>query len=107
MPVDVRLTTEAEKDLFDIWRYVEENDSPQKADALLDSLEQICRSLEQAPNKGHVPKELRRIDITSFEEVHFKPYRILYERSQSKILIHAVLDGRRDMDTLLRQRLLR
>ena len=107
MLIDVRLTAEAEKDLFDIWRYVEENDSPQKADTLLDCLEQTCRSLEKSPNKGQVPKELRRIDITNFEQVHLKPYRILYERAENKILIHAILDGRRDMETLLRQRLLR
>lgn len=107
MPIDVRLSADAERDLFEIWRYVEDNDSPEKADALLDKLEDACRSLQLSPNKGHVPKELRRIDISQFEEIHYKPYRILFERAERSILIHAILDGRRDMETLLRQRLLR
>ena len=107
MSIDVRLSPEAEKDLFEIWRYIEENDAPSKADALLNKLEAACLSLENTPNKGHVPKELRRIDITQFQEIHFKPYRILHEYSENRILIHAILDGRRDMEALLRQRLLR
>ncbi|MGK0240724.1 MAG: toxin ParE1/3/4 [Candidatus Pelagisphaera sp.] len=107
MAPKVRLTVEAEEDLFDIWRFVAENDSPAKANTLLDNLETSCHSLGQTPNKGHVPKELRRVDIFDFYEIHYKPYRILYELNEKRVLIHAVLDGRRDMESLLRSRLLR
>lgn len=107
MATEVRLTAEAEEDLFDLWRYITEHDSPAKANALLDKLEASCASLGKAPNKGHVPKELRRIDVLDILEIHYKPYRILYERSKKQVLIHAILDGRRDMETLLRKRLLR
>lgn len=103
----VLLTVEAEEDLFDIWRFVSENDSPAKANALLDKLEASCLSLGKTPKKGHVPKELRRIDLFDFYEIHFKPYRILYELDEKRVLIHAILDGRRDMESLLRSRLLR
>lgn len=107
MEPKVRLTVEAEEDLFDIWRFIAENDSPAKASTLLDNLETSCHSLGQTPNKGHVPKELRRVDIFDFYEIHYKPYRILYELNEKRVLIHAVLDGRRDMESLLRSRLLR
>lgn len=107
MVTKVRLTVEAEEDLFEIWRFVANNDSPAKADSLLDGLEATCQSLSKTPNKGHVPKELRRVDILDFLEIHYKPYRILYERDEKRMLIHAILDGRRDMESLLRSRLLR
>ena len=107
MVTKVLLTIAAETDLFEIWRYVEENDSPSKANTLLDNLEATCQSLSKSPNKGHVPKELLRIDIFDFHEIHYKPYRILYERETGRILIHAILDGRRDMESLLRSRLFR
>lgn len=103
----VLLTVEAEEDLFDIWRFVAENDSPAKANTLLDKLEASCLGLGKAPNNGHVPKELRRVDIFDFYEIHFKPYRILYELDEKRVLIHAILDGRRDMESLLRSRILR
>jgi len=107
MAIKVSLTSEAETDLFDIWRFVAENDSSIKANSLLGKLESICENLGKTPNKGHVPKELRRIDVFNFYEIHHKPYRILYEREETQILIHAILDGRRDMESLLRARLLR
>ena len=107
MAPKVRLTVEAEEDLFDIWRFVANNDSPAKANTLLDNLETACHSLSKAPNKGYVPKELRRVDILEFHEIHYNPYRILYEHDEKRVLIHAILDGRRDMESLLRSRLLR
>lgn len=103
----VLLTVEAEDDLFDIWRFVAERDSPAKANTFLEKLEASCLNLGKAPNKGHVPKELRRVDIFDFYEIHFKPHRILYELDEKRVLIHAILDGRRDMESLLRSRLLR
>lgn len=107
MAHSVRLTAEAEADLLDIWRYIAETDAVENADALLDRLEEACVSLAALPDKGHVPKELRRIDVLDFREIHFKPYRIIYESGRSSALIHAILDGRRDMDFILRRRLLR
>jgi toxin ParE1/3/4 len=42
-----------------------------------------------------------------FREIHFKPYRIIYQIVESDVYIHAVLDGRRDLQELLEIRLLR
>ncbi len=104
---EVRLTEEAENDLLDIWRYVAEHDACGKGDALLDRLETLCLSLGNLPEKGHVPKELRRVGVLDYKELHLKPYRVIYETSRNSVLIHAILDGRRDMETLLQRRILR
>ncbi len=42
-----------------------------------------------------------------YRELHFKPYRIFYRVLISVVEVTAVLDGRRDMATLLQQRLTR
>jgi toxin ParE1/3/4 len=107
MAARVHLTVEAETDLFEIWRFVAENDSQAKASTLLDNLETVCHNLSKTPNKRHVPKELRRIDIYDLREIHHKSYRILYGIDENRVLIHAILDGRRDMKSLLRSRFLR
>jgi toxin ParE1/3/4 len=46
------------------------------------------------------------LGITDFREIFFKPFRIIYETRGKAVFIHAVLDGRRSCEDLLRQRLL-
>lgn len=103
----VRLSEDAELDLIDIHNYVATNDSAMQAAYVLDQLEALCAALIELPGRGHVPPELDRIGIQGYREVHFKPYRVIYEVSGSNVFIHGVLDGRRDMQSLLERRLLR
>ena len=103
----VRLTDEAELDLVDIYRHVTDNDSVAAADYLLDELERLCSALSDLPQRGHIPPELDRVAITSYREVHFKPYRVIYEVIGREVIVHSVVDGRRDMQSLLERRLLR
>ena len=103
----VRLTNEAEQDLIDIYRYVATLDSVEAADHLLDELETLCSRLSSLPQRGHVPAELERVAVTAYREVHFKPYRVVYEIIGREVFVHCILDGRRDMQSLLERRLLR
>jgi len=103
----VSLVESAERDLFELHLYVESNDSPERADALLDRLERTVASLEKMPERGHFPPELERIGIREYREIHFKPYRILYTIDGDTVIVHCILDGRRDMQSLLEHRLLR
>ncbi len=103
----VRLAEDAEQDLIDIYRYVAIHDSAEKAAHVLDQLESLCSQFVELPQRGHVPPELDRIGVTNYREVHFKPYRIIYEVIKQDVFIHCVLDGRRDMQSLLERRLIR
>lgn len=103
----VLLTREAEDDLFDLHCFVAATDSPARADELLDRLEGTVGGLVRLPRRGHVPPELDRIGVMEFREIRFKPYRIIYEIVGTKVLVHAILDGRRDLQDLLARRLLR
>jgi toxin ParE1/3/4 len=103
----VRLTEDAEQDLIDIYRYIALHDSAENADHVLDQLESLCSRLTDLPERGHVPLELDRIGVTNYREVYFKPYRVIYETIRQDVFIHCILDGRRDMPTLLQRRLIR
>lgn len=107
MKFSVHLIKDAQDDLFDIYRYVAEEDSPERAGRLIDSIEEVCNGLEELPERGHLPPELERIGIFSYREVHFKPYRIIYQIMDKDIFIHCILDGRRDMEDILQHRMLR
>ena len=103
----VRLTDEAELDLVDIYSYVNDNDSIAAADYLLDELERLCSALSDLPQLGHMPTVLDRVAVTNYLEVHFKPYRVIYEVIGREVIVHGIVDGRRDMQSLLERRLLR
>jgi len=103
----VRLTEDAEQDLIDIYRYIAFHDSVENADYVLDQLESLCSRLTDLPERGHVPPELVRIGVTNYKEVNFKPYRVIYEVIRQDVFIHCILDGRRDMPSLLERRLIR
>ena len=103
----VRLTEDAEQDLIDIYRYIATHDSSENADYVLDELESLCSRLTERPERGHVPPELDRIGVTNYQEVYFKPYRVIYEAIRQDVFVHCILDGRRDMPTLLQRRLIR
>ena len=104
---DVVFDTNAEDDVFDIYAYVAVNDSIERADKLLSALRRTCSKLKTLPHRGNVPPELFEIGVVEFREIRYKPYRILYSIDRSTVYVHCVLDGRRDLQTLLQERLMR
>ncbi len=97
----------AKADLKEIFVYIELNDSIQSANKLLDALEATCYKLEKYPERGHLPPELKSTGIKNYLEIHYKPYRIIYEIEGNFVYIHSVLDGRRNIQEVLSNRILR
>ncbi|MBA3017875.1 MAG: type II toxin-antitoxin system RelE/ParE family toxin, partial [Desulfobacteraceae bacterium] len=44
--------------------------------------------------------------IRDYREIFFKPYRIIYRIDNENVYVYLIVDGRRDMQTLLQRRLL-
>ncbi len=107
MKFQVVLIQDAEDDILKIYEYILAHDSCESAEYVFEKLEEKCLSLEQLPDRGHVPPELLRVNVTAFREVHFKPYRVIYEIQGKTVFVHCILDGRRDLQDLLERRLLR
>lgn len=107
MQFEVFLTADAEEDIFEIYNFVALHDSVGKADHLFEKLQETCLSLENYSDRGHLPPELERINVREYSETHFKPYRVIYQIRDKEVFIHCVLDGRRNLQDLLQERLLR
>jgi toxin ParE1/3/4 len=107
MKYSVYLIADAEEDIFEIYSYILRYDSAEKADYVFRKLQEVCNSLETMAMRGHIPPQLDRISVRDYLEIHFKPYRIIYQIFANKVFIHCVLDGRRDLADLLQRRLLR
>jgi toxin ParE1/3/4 len=102
----VLLTTDAARDLEQIYDYIAEHDLPQKADHVLDRIESVIDGLRSSPNRGSIPKELRPIGLRDFRDVYFKPYRIIYRVMDRTVYVSVIADGRRDLQSLLSRRVL-
>ena len=103
----VQLTGDAVRDLDEICEYIEQHDSPARADYVLDHIAKAFDGLSEHPQRGNYPKELLDIGIREYREVFFKPYRIIYRVVENNVYVLMMADGRRDMQTLLQRRLLR
>lgn len=106
MSFAVLLTADAVRDLEDICQYVAVHDAPGKADQLLANIENVFSRLSELPERGVYPRELSDLGIREYREVFFKPYRMIYRIIDDKVYILLIVDGRRDMQTLLQRRLL-
>ena len=103
----VIIDPQAKADLKEVFIYVSVNDRIESANKLLDGLEETCLKLEKYPERRHMPPELRQTGIKNYLEILYKPYRIIYEIESNLIYIHSVLDGRRNIQEILNNRILR
>lgn len=107
MTFNVQIVADAEQDIIEIYDYIALSDSIRNAEIVYKGILEKCTSLGELPNRGHFPPELERIGIYAYREIHYKPYRIIYQVIEANVYIHCVLDGRRDLQELLEKRLLR
>lgn len=107
MSFAVVFTAQAETDIEDIHRFITDRGDGLNADRVAAGIQDACRSLTVLPQRGNVPKELAALGIRDYRETRFKPYRIIYQVIGDTVVVHAVLDGRRDMRSLLLRRLTR
>ncbi|MDP1653271.1 MAG: type II toxin-antitoxin system RelE/ParE family toxin [Rhodocyclaceae bacterium] len=102
----VLLTAGAEQDLESIHEYIAEFDSPANADYVLDRLMKAAQGLATFPERGSYPKELLALGIKDYRQTFFKPYRVIYRVIDRRVFIYLIVDGRRNMQSLLARRLL-
>ena len=106
MPFAVLLTNGAARDLEALYDYIALHDARQKADYVLEQIEKAFARLSEFPERGAYPKELAALGIREYREIFFKPYRIIYRIMDKDVYVLLIVDGRRDMQTLLQRRLL-
>jgi len=107
MKREVVFSEPALADLLDINDYYLWDVSERVASNIIYRLEAVVNNLAEFPDMGSIPRELLSLGVRQYRQVIEKPYRIIYETFADKIVVHAILDGRRDMQSLLMQRILR
>jgi toxin ParE1/3/4 len=102
---EVRLSEEAERDLESLYDYIATHDSITAAEYVWAALEKTWTSLETLAERGNFPKEIAEAGDRIYRELRWKPYRIIYRVDPNVVTVYAVVDGRRNIKTFLRERL--
>ena len=97
-------THTARQDLTGIIEYIAQ-DSIADALAILHKLEAKAALLITLPNRGRIVPELLHTGISQYRELISAPWRIIYRVENQRVLVMAVLDSRRDLQTVLLNRL--
>lgn len=104
--LQVRWTQTAQEDLVSIITYVAVDDL-RAARKILVTLKSAASTLERFPDRGRYVPELRALDIFTYRELVKQPWRIIYRREENTVFVLAVLDSRRDLESILMERLVR
>ncbi len=106
MSYQVFLTDDAAYDFEHLYDYIDSHDGLEKADYVLDKIDEAFSSLADNPERGAYPNELLAVGLREYRELYFKPYRMIYRIIGKHVYVMVIADGRRDMQSLLQRRLL-
>jgi len=103
----VRISAEAEADLDGVVDFILVNDNAADAMRVETRILEALGQLESAPLTGRVVPELRRQGVSQYREIIVAPWRILFRVAKREVRVVAIIDGRRDVYSVLRERLRR
>ena len=107
MKYKVNILKSAEDDLLEIYKYIYINDCEENADKIYVKIVEKVSSLQELPNRGHIPSELSLLGMEDFLAINNNPFTIIYQIIEKVVFVHCILDSRRDMQRLLQERLVR
>lgn len=97
----------AEQDLKELRSYVVKNFSQDTWLKTYGKLKESIRNLATFPLLGATPPELEPINLSQYRQIVSGMNRIIYEPRPDAVYIYMIVDTRREMTSLLMQRLIR
>ena len=106
MSCEVLLPPSVAREIEQIVDRVAHSQSTRRAREVLDQLLAVRDSLAHFPQRGSPPRELLALGLGGYRQIVSPPYRIIYYLSDDRLIVVLIADDRRDMRSLLAQRLL-
>lgn len=97
------LTPLAKADIFDIWSYIAE-DNENAEDRVEQAIFDACDFVAESPMRGHFRPDLTVRPLRFWALTRFPNYSVVYRPDASPLEIIAVLQGKRDIRRILKQR---
>lgn len=102
----VNWTSAAAADFDSILEYIAE-ENPLNAENIFKRIQEKSRTLETFPEKGRVIPELKAFNIIIYRELIISPWRLIYRIDKNDVYVLALFDGRRNLEDVLLERVLR
>ena len=106
MKNEVIVSQFAEEDLNEIIEYYFSL-SEKYVEKVISEFEENVMSLQRHPKSGRIVPELEKQGILQFRELIQGYYRIVYEISGEKVIVHTIIDGRRNFEDIIISKLSR
>ena len=74
---------------------------------IISEFEENVMSLKKHPRSGRVVPEIEKQGILQYRELIQGYYRIVYEISDDKVIVHTIIDGRRNFEDIIISKLSR
>ena len=103
---EVIISQFAEDDLNEIVEYYFSL-NPNYVENIVSEFETNVLSLQQYPKRGRIVPELDRQGISQYRELIQGYYRIVYEISEDKVIVHTIIDSRRNFEDIIISKLSR
>lgn len=78
-----------------------EEDDPDVAKKIFLEIKNKAESLIQNPERGRIVPELSSQSINIYRELIIKPWRLIYRIEGKTVIVFTIIDGRRDVYTIL------
>ncbi len=96
----------AELDLESIIEYIAEDSVPNALN-ILSKIKSKASVLIKYPNRGRIVPELKEFNILQYREIIVNPWRVLYKIAGNEVYVVSVIDGRRNVEDVLLDRLIK
>jgi toxin ParE1/3/4 len=102
----IEWTKPAQRDLNSIIDYVMK-DGFERANQIYKRIISKVDDLQFMPGKGRVIPELESLHINIYREIIDNPWRIFYKIDKTEVFILAVIDGRRNIEDIVFDRIIK
>jgi plasmid stabilization system protein ParE len=102
----VQWTQPAGQDLESIVEFIARDNIP-NALQVLRKIQGTAATLERMPERGRIVPELAEVGMRLYHEILCPPWRIIYRIVGPTVFVMTVIDGRRNVEDILLERLTR
>ena len=102
----VQWTQPAGQDLESIVEFIARDNIP-NALQVLRKIQRTAATLERMPERGRIVPDLAEVGLRLYHEISRPPWRIIYRVVGPNVFVMTVIDGRRNVEDILLERLIR
>ena len=105
--MEIKFLKYADDDMADMKKSLVRNFGKEVYKNVLNTIKSDLNKLKEFPGLGHVPEEFEEFNLIQYHQIISAKNKIIYEVTGKTIFVHIVCNFRRDLKTLLTQRILK